>query len=337
MMSIETRDRLLTLHRTGKYATLTPSQSLKFYNLNGMFIETNESKLTSLQYYALLELQFFLSLMTMHDIEAKVILDKLSDQFDTTSSEKLVVLKSYYLESTSTQNRDNTNEQILAFLEGSQNLSVKKVKTAAATSLTNSGSTSVDPKDLAMIEKRKLSLYRGDNGGKFYIEKLLEYLDDKPLDLECWVELSDEYLSLGELEKAYECLMEVVVGNPFAYNIWSKIGEIEYSMWVKSGGSSKEILRNSIKHHLKALELCETYSRAWCGAFTSLVQLLDSNSSIKEKNNKKKESSLTGEEIVKYQKIHKICHNKLHEIVEKQMTNASDIDKIKYILQKYDS
>ncbi|KAG7801754.1 hypothetical protein KL944_002822 [Ogataea haglerorum] len=197
----QVKERLLLLFRTGKYAQLAPAELANVYQVSKTFLRLNESKLAPLEYYTLLELHYFLCLLTTRDTEAKTALDRFSDKFEAKNSEKLVVLKSYYVE-------------ILGKKDALEYLEAAAVPLIQARPSLTAEPVQHHQKDLRQVEKRKVAL-KSDSPAS-YIKNLLEYISDTPLDYESWMELAEQYVALGEYEKAYDCVQEVLVGVPAA-------------------------------------------------------------------------------------------------------------------------
>ncbi|KAG7880125.1 hypothetical protein KL925_003923 [Ogataea polymorpha] len=289
-MLAQVKERLLLLFRTGKYAQLSPEDLEKVYQVSKTFLRLNESKLDPLEYYTLLELHYFLCLLTTRDTEAKTALDRFSDRFEAKDSEKLVVLKSYYVEILG-------KKDALDYLEK-----------AAVPLIQTRPSLTAEPvqhheKDLRQIEKRKVAL-KSDSPAS-YIKNLLEYINDTPLDYESWMELAEQYAALGEYEKAYDCVQEVLVGVPAAYVVWCRAGELCRLMFLRDG-RGKEVLQQATRSFMRAIELCELHTRSWCGLLAAARDLKD-------------------------KKLEAIARNRLEQIVEGR-TNDTDVGRVREVL-----
>ncbi|KAH3663886.1 hypothetical protein OGAPHI_005289 [Ogataea philodendri] len=287
----EIRDRLLLVFRSGKYAQLPPADLENLYGVSSVFLRLNESRLGQLEYYTLLELHFFLCLLTLRDNEAKSALDRFGDKFEARSSEKLTVLRSYYI-------------QVLGKKDALEYLDKASAPLIKSPVDLTSKPVSRDPKSLRLVEKRKVALK--SSSPTEYIENLLQYVDDSPLDYETWMELAEQYVDLGEYEKAYECVQEVLVGAPGAYVVWCRAGEICRKIYDKDA-RSKDVLKQAQRSFLRAIELCELHARSWCGLLVTARDL-------------------------KQTEIENLARTRLNQLVKDSATNQSDLDRISEFL-----
>lgn len=290
------KKKLLQIASTGKYATFTPEQLHTHYEeLQDFLILNQDSLLDSIELFNLYELQFYLSILTLHDIEAKNVLDKICDQFDFKDSNKnkgrsqrIKILQSVYVE-----------------LKG-------EIETASKL-------LSEDPDELRLL-RRLTTLSRHDKNPTKYINNLIYYLNLQPSDLIAWAELSEQYQKLGNYDKSIYCLKEVVLQNPLAYPIFYKIGLLYYYLFLQNEGNLKtdkkdklfelmKILINSRDNYLYSLEINDKYEKNWVGLKT--IVSLPFNDKLK----KISESSKEIKDYLNYnEKLKPIIDRKLKEL-----------------------
>ena len=258
-------------------------------------ILNQDSLLDSIELFNLYELQFYLSILTLHDIEAKNVLDKICDQFDFKDSNKnkgrsqrIKILQSVYVE-----------------LKG-------EIETASKL-------LSEDPDELRLL-RRLTTLSRHDKNPTKYINNLIYYLNLQPSDLIAWAELSEQYQKLGNYDKSIYCLKEVVLQNPLAYPIFYKIGLLYYYLFLQNEGNLKtdkkdklfelmKILINSRDNYLYSLEINDKYEKNWVGLKT--IVSLPFNDKLK----KISESSKEIKDYLNYnEKLKPIIDRKLKEL-----------------------
>ncbi|CDK26369.1 unnamed protein product [Kuraishia capsulata CBS 1993] len=288
-MSLE---RLLEIHRSGLYATLPLHQIDSVYTLTKATLLT---QLSDFERFTLLELQFYLTLTMGLDIEAKHCLDLICDRFDITKSERICVLKSVYVEATTGSTLREVSDGL-----------VKDAKELVR--LSNIAKSSMGGKlnimqDLMAVTKRVVALHHEDV--KEYTEKLALFLDLQPLDTESWYEMSEVYLANGNTDQAIHCLSEILLTEPFAYNVWSRIGEVQLMTGFKTSDSQR--FEEAKRHFARSCELCETYHRGWLGLLESAKRLGD-------------------------KKLVELSRTQLDKIVSGKLTSAENIDKISQIL-----
>lgn len=279
------KDRLVNLHKTGRYATIPARELFQFYEMSKSYIELNSVKKSAPleEYYNLVELHFFLSLQTNHDVEAKTMLDILCDQFEVTKSERLVILRSIFIEATT-----NDPSKAAEYLsESAQMMAPGRGE------------------DLIQITKRNIACRSNDK--EKYIEHLVKYLDINPLDASVWCELGNVYLALSNFEKTIFCFQEILLVEPSAYNIWCRIGETFYQ-WAQGskGDSLHDRMNNSKKHFLRATELSSNSVRAWCGVYMST------------KTSRKKDAEVNG-------KLNRMAFEKLQQIKDKKLCDSETL------------
>lgn len=315
------RDQLLILHRTGKFTKLNNNEIDLYYQLNKNFLNynlNNNNKLNEFEKFTLYELQFYLSIFKNEDIEAKIILDKLNDKFNSTNSERLIILKSIYLESISNLKDENeTIRQVIKFLKDSQFEIIKSINKSKATNVTSLKSQS-NIKDLIKINKRILILSKNLLNLNDYILKLNEFLNDFPLEFDIWYELSYNYEILNQFDKSIYCLQEILINLPFNYNLIFKIGELYFKIYLQNKNLNSLIY--SIKNYIRVLELCENNFKSLINLNNSINLLLSLNENENNNNNK-----LLNIDLKNYEKINEIVINKLKFIKKNELTNDENL------------
>lgn len=239
-MSVQ--EKLLTIHRLGIYATFSPEQISSTYLLLVNYLRNNINSIPSIQYYDLLELEFYLSLLSNKDNEAKTCLDRIVDKFGDQDSQRTAVLKATYLEATVDPKT------------AIEYLSKRK-------------------QDELLCLKKRVSLSKKITSPGDYIKALTGYLNINPLDTEVWSELAETYYDVGHFDKAVFALQEVLLSLPFAYNIFARIGEVEHAIYKRDGDVNA--LVSSIKHFLRSVELSANFVRGWSGVYITSKELKD--------------------------------------------------------------
>lgn len=237
-MSVE--NKLLDIHRLGIYATFTPEQISSTYALLVNYLNFNITSIPSIKYYDLLELQFYLSLLSNRDVEAKTCLDRIIDKFGDRDSQRAAVLKATYLEAT---------------LDTKTSIDYLSKRT----------------KNELLCLKKRVALSKRTTSQADYIKALNGFLNISPLDPEVWYELAETYYEVGHYEKAVYALQEILLILPFAYNIFARIGEIEHVIFKRDG--DVESLVSSLKHFLRSVELSANYIRGWSGVYITSKEL----------------------------------------------------------------
>ncbi|CCH42601.1 Tetratricopeptide repeat protein [Wickerhamomyces ciferrii] len=240
-------EKLLSIHKYGLYTTFTPEQISSTYLLLINYLRSNINSIDSIKYYDLLELQFYLSLLSNKDHEAKTCLDRIMDKFGDGDSQRTAILKATYLEATA-------GEKVAI-----EYLSKRK-------------------SDELVCLKKRIALGKSKATKQDYIKSLIGYLNVSPLDTEVWFELSETYVDIGHYEKAVFALQEILLVFPFAYNIFARIGELENIIYKKNGDLEK--LESSLKHFLRSIELSSNFIRGWSG-------ILITTGEFKKLNNQK--------------------------------------------------
>lgn len=231
-MSVEAK--LLKIHKLGLYTQFTPEQLESTYMLLINYLQFNIASISSIKYYDLLELHFYVSLLSNKDNEAKTALDRIIDKFGDQDSQRTAILKATYLEATMDS---KTAIEYLSRRKQSELLSLKK-KVALSKKITISND---------------------------YINVLIDYLKINPLDTEVLSELAETYYSIGHFDKAIFTLQEILLVVPFAYNVFARIGEIEHAIFKRD--NEVDSLVSSIKHFLRSVELSANYVRSWSGIY----------------------------------------------------------------------
>lgn len=118
-----------------------------------------------------------------------------------------------------------------------------------------------------MKRKAAFSKFKGNN--KEYIEELLKITNIIPTDPEVWSELGEAYYSGGHYLQAINAFQETLLITPHAYNIFARIGEVQHTFVSRQSSLSFtdkfDHLSESVRHFLRAVELCPVYVRGWAG------------------------------------------------------------------------
>ncbi|KAI3403563.1 oca3 [Candida oxycetoniae] len=266
--------KLLQLAATGRFSSFTPKQLYTTFKQLSSYLSQYEDKLDLIELFQLFELKFYLSILTNHDIEAKNILDRLSDQFGhDVNSQRIRILQSIYYE--------------------------------AQGQLKKAGDLLSENPDELQLSRRLTTFARYDPTAEKYIKNLNFYLNLQPADVLTWCELSEEYRKLGLYDKAIYCLNNVIIVEPTAYPIFYKIGLLNYYHFLQLEQESKEdnikkgklielmnVLILARDNYLYSLEINDKYDKSWVGLWSivnagfafnkKLKKVSESSKAIKE-------------------------------------------------------
>lgn len=264
------KNKYLTIASKGLFESYNPHQLNETHKEVENFLAINADTIDATELFTLYELQFYLSILTNHDIEAKSYLDRILDQFNSAKSQRIKLLKSIYFEAI------GDDKSAVKFL-GSH------------------------PDELRL--SRRLTTFSRKQGqsNESYIENLVYYLDLQPSDLVAWAELGEQYAKLGHYDKAIFSLKEILLQEPHAYNVFYKVGLYHYYSFLQNYNdkiSKKDkILEwldsiiNARDNFLRSVEIGGDFIKGWIGIY--LISSLDFNTKIK---------SLGGKQIDEYLK-----------------------------------
>ena len=251
------KEELLELADESRYFEMSPAELDRVWLASNGFVDSSRFVCTEIEWYALLEQHFFLSLLTCRDAIAKLMLKRLLEKFGV-DSRRIYMLRTTF---------------VLATMDAA----------AMESHISNITSQEFDALKLGMVP------YQKDT--KLYLQKLTEYLDENPIDAETWSELAEVYYKLNQFEDAVQCLLQVLVIEPYAFYIFCRIGELKRLQAAVVGAESAEfndIILESQKYFARAVELNPSYLRGWCGLFV-VSKLIDSKQSkqVLEKSEKR--------------------------------------------------
>ena len=239
------KDAFLTLAKSGLYINYGPEKLLETYKELTEFLKVRGESIDEIDLCNLYELQFYLALMTNEDVTAKICLTRLCDRFLPEKSQRIKLMQSIYLESTE---NDETAKKKL----GGNN-------------------------DETRLMRRLTTFSRKKNENKDYIDSLIRYIDLQPSNLQTWAELADEYAKIKQFDKSIYCWKEVLLQVPLAYNIFYKVGLMYYYYFLEEVSFKLEkkekvlglmdILVNARNNFLRSVEICDSYSKSWLGAY----------------------------------------------------------------------
>ncbi|QPG75047.1 hypothetical protein FOA43_002387 [Brettanomyces nanus] len=321
MVMLSTSQQLLNFAISKRYLSLNPEELDELYKTCSQYVNDSGQfdGLDVLDQNSLLLLLYQVCLLTCHDIEANATMEKVTDlindnQLINQQSEWLIYWRSVWLETQA--GKSGQLDVVFEYINNSMHKFIKDLNRKVGTTLGAAG----DPgklrsdDDLYVLKKRKASMFQSDP--QKYVVKLLELIDLRPLDYETWCELADVYLANGELEKCHYCYLEVLLGLPSAYNIWARMGEVTLLM-AKSvnGKASTKYLKNCVRYFSRSVELCELFSRGWCGLYVTLSRLSDKGGD--------------------YTTLKQLTNDKLNHIVNAKLANHTEIANIEWILHNY--
>lgn len=232
---------------TGAYARFSPEQLNKLHKELTLMLPKAQESLDSAELFDLYELYFHVSLLTKHDVNAKLMLDRFNDEFSGQRSQKFLILKSMYYEATGEDKK-------------------------AVDTLGQSQDELRASRRLATFSRNKAD---GSENIPEYIKSLVFYLNIQPSDIITWAELADQYAKVGDYEEAVFCLKEVLLHEPLAYNIFYKTGLYQYYQFLQQDKAKSEkdrellallpIYQGARDTFLRAVEISASYTKAWVG------------------------------------------------------------------------
>lgn len=237
------KDLLLEIHSLSTFVSLTPKQTFQTYKQLKQFLNVNVDKISNLEYYNLLELNFYLALIMGNDLEAQTCLNRITDNFDESQSQRIAVLKATYMSVDSTKD--------------------------AISYLGNR-----DMEELVTYKKR-LALSRELTRPEDYISNLQAYLKFVPTDTETLAELGDTYNAVGHYDKAIFTYEEILLAQPFNYIVFGKLGELYHKLYKQKGDVSD--LVGSLKQFLRGVELCSNFVKGWSGVYMVVKEISELN------------------------------------------------------------
>lgn len=254
------KNKLLSMAASGIYVNFQPDILQNTYNEISKFLSVNAESIDTIELFNLYEMQFYISLMTNHDVEAKTSLDRLVDQFGFEKSQRVKLLQSIYFEA---MGDDEAAMKVLG-----QNA------------------------DELKLSRRLVTFSRKPDNNEDYIASLNYYLDLQPSDVITWAELADEYKKIGHYEKGIHCLQEILLQEPYAYNIFYKVGLFYYYQFLQEFTNKTQdkkdklleaisVLNNAKNNFLRSIEICDSYSTSWLGIY--LISKLDFNQTLLNK------------------------------------------------------
>lgn len=244
------KKRYLAILSLGVFAHYSPLQLEALHSQLAAFLSTNADSLDLTDLFDLRHLHFMVLLLTNRDNEARACLDRLHDQFGNQKSQKLMVLRLMLYEATSSK-----RDAIAALGKDANDLQTSRRLTTLAR---RKDDGSPDPVE--------------------YVRALTHYLDLQPGDPVAWAELGDQYNLAGHYDKAVYCFQEVLMVQPLAYNMFYKVGLNQYLRLLQQDDRSDkkerllagmELLRGARDAFLRAVELSDSYSRAWVGVYVT--------------------------------------------------------------------
>lgn len=261
-----TKQRYCAILASGVFASLLPPELARLHTEVGQYLRSHSGGLNATELFDLYELQFYLALLTNHDVEAKSYLDRICDQFSGKSSQKIMILRLMYHEAC-----------------GDMNSAVK--------ALGDSADELRASRRLATFSRRKAD---GTPNVAEYVQNLNYYLNLQPGDAMAWAELGDQYHNLGHYDKAVFCWKEVLLQQPNAYNVFCKVGLNYYYQYLQEYPevpdkkdkqlAAMELLGMARDAFLRAAEISPSYVRSWVGVYVvsgnGLLDRLASNKTL---------------------------------------------------------
>lgn len=247
----DVKQHLLTSAHEMAYYHLKPAQLDELWTIGNQFIDKNRLMCFEYEWFTLLEQQFYLSLLTCRDVQAKLMLKRIMEKFGT-QSRRIFKLRTAYVQATQHESAIESHVNALGDIE---------------------------------FDSLKLGYVPLKQQGKWkeYIQKLVDYLTDaNPMDEEAWAELAESYAECGDFESAINSLEQVLLIKPLAFNVFARIGELKKLQAAlklqENFGSAKELIDNAVDYHCRSVELNPLYLRGWCGLLSTTAIATDEKS-----------------------------------------------------------
>lgn len=303
-MSGLAKQRYLAILSSGVFATFSPEKLATLHQEVGDYLNAHSGRLDLTDQFDLYELQFYLALLTNHDVEAKSYLDRINDQFAGKLSQKIMILRLMYHEA-----RGDMKAAVNALGDNADELRASR--------------------RLATFSRTKLD---GSPNVEEYIKNLNYYLNLQPSDSLAWAELGDQYHKVGHYDKAVFCFNEVLLQEPNAYNIFYKVGLNLYYQFLQEYQekndkkdkllASMAVLENSRNAFLRSVEISGTYVKSWVGIYVvsshSLITKLENNKTLSQQ---KKIAQFISETT----QLHQLSKKRI--IVIEQLKNEDELTK----------
>jgi tetratricopeptide (TPR) repeat protein len=290
------RQSLLEVNRFSTFVNYTPKQTLEKYEELKSYLALHINQLSDLDYFELVELNFYLTLIIGKLGESQISLERLLDKFGDIQSERIAVLKATYL-----QISHGNNEEAVKYLN-------------------------LRPVNELLTLKKKISTTKTNKDHETYIRSLNAYLQLAPADVETLAELAETYFKIGHYDKAIFSYEEIILIQPYNYIAHARIAELYHLLYLQGDEKSTskdraaanlENLSVSLKYFSRSVELVSNFVRGWSGVFLISKELQKS----KKSNDK-----------VDYNKISTLAKSKIEEIISKELASYEDIESAKKIL-----
>lgn len=287
----------LEIHKQSSFVNYNPAKVFETYEELKFFLSKHINDLSDADYFDIVELNFYLTLIIGKLGETKISLDRLLDKFGDLQSERIAVLKTVYM-----QISDGNNDEALKYLN-------------------------LRPANELTTLKRRIALTKGNKDPQGYIKQLIAYTKLAPADVETWSELAEVYFSIGHYDKSIFAYEEAILIQPYNYVVHARIGQLYHLLYLqtlkeKLTKDNKLLnvnnLINSFKYFSRSVELVSNYVEGWSGLY--IVS--------------KKLQELKTDEKYEFKKISDLSKNQLNEIILKEQASYSDIISAKRVLSE---
>lgn len=264
-MSDLLKNKLLIVATTGTFTKFPPATLYK-YKVELTSFLASSPLVSAIELYTLIELQFYLCILTKDDVQAEKQLKLILDKFELNKkSQRIKFLQSIYYE--------------------------------AIGELTQSRELLSQDADEIRLSRRLLTLTRNEDDPQEYIKNLNFYLTVQPSDIPTWAELGDEYFKVGHYDEAIFCYKEILMHEPVAYHYFYKTGLTSYYKYLQVLKTAKkehllELLIHLRNNYLRCIEIFDGHKESWLG-----IQIL-SKIPIQEKSPLAKTYLAEGEKLL---------------------------------------
>ncbi|SCV02489.1 LAME_0H01684g1_1 [Lachancea meyersii CBS 8951] len=257
------KERYLAIQSTKHYTQASPEEIVTLWTQLKAFLGAGNHAMSEIEYMSLTHMLFDLSIYVDKDVEAETIYKTFRDRFGP-NSPYLFVMRA----------------TLMQVNEGD-----KKAEDYLTRLLKEYLDDETDIIAYPLVSKKLLAVQRKSLSSEQYVAKLLDLVENFPVDGEAWYALAQCYVELGQLNQATFCLEEVLCISPFNYFVFAELSEVLYYTAGKEPKNKKPLLQQSLNNALRSVELSELYVKGW--SFAGMASKLLGNSKIQGLSKKK--------------------------------------------------
>ncbi|CCK71008.1 Emc2p KNAG_0F03460 [Huiozyma naganishii CBS 8797] len=241
------RERLLTVAAGRVYFRLSAGEIVRLQGDVKAYLSRGDRALSKVQLLALLEMHFYLCVLSGADKEALSVFHRCRDNLGV-NSPKVQAMYATLLQS--------DGEDAVGYY---------------TKLLQDEYEYSTDPASYVFLSKRLLAARGLEEGSPQMIEQVGALLERFPLDAELWWFMGDQYLcAQGQLSKAAYCFEQVLLSH--ALQLLRFCTARRGAVVHEQSGAPGELSR-ALEYALRSVELSETFLRGWSLVYTISKQM----------------------------------------------------------------